>query len=501
MIAYLSYLIYSVFFSDRFQASSLTRRIQSTVILLLLLSIAAVGITSSKLVSSQFDKDNEKQLLEKSNTILSELSGLLQKSDTITDISKELIDLTIKKYAYVFNSEISIFDNSGSLYITSQPRLYELGLAAPLLNSEALHHLKNDLASSFCSRDKAGNLNYLSLYAPIYSANKKLLGYLNLPYFGKQSELINELSGIISTLINVYVILFIISILSGLILSGYITLPLRILKQQMAKVTLGTKNEAIAWQSDDEVGKLVMEYNAMIEKLEKSAGLLAKSERELAWREMAKQVAHEIKNPLTPMKLNLQYLQHVIKNNPDDFEERFTKASNNIIEQIDTLANIATEFSNFAKLPSGELEKVDLAEIIHSTVDLFEKENNITIKVNLHTPNLFVLADKEQMLRVFNNLLKNAIQATTDVSDPHIQINSKAYEDLYLIAISDNGCGIPESLKQKIFTPNFTTKSTGSGLGLAMIKNIFDTIQAKIWFESEENKGSIFYLEFKQIND
>jgi nitrogen fixation/metabolism regulation signal transduction histidine kinase len=269
----------------------------------------------------------------------------------------------------------------------------------------------------------------------------------------------------------------------------------------MAKVTLGTKNEAIAWQSDDEVGKLVMEYNAMIEKLEKSAGLLAKSERELAWREMAKQVAHEIKNPLTPMKLNLQYLQHVIKNNPDDFEERFTKASNNIIEQIDTLANIATEFSNFAKLPSGELEKVDLAEIIHSTVDLFEKENNITIKVNLHTPNLFVLADKEQMLRVFNNLLKNAIQATTDVSDPHIQINSKAYEDLYLIAISDNGCGIPESLKQKIFTPNFTTKSTGSGLGLAMIKNIFDTIQAKIWFESEENKGSIFYLEFKQIND
>lgn len=501
MIAYLSYLIYSVFFSDRFQASSLTRRIQSTVILLLLLSIAAVGITSTKLVSSQFDKDNEKQLLEKSNTILSELSGLLQKSDTITDISKELIDLTIKKYAYVFNSEISIFDNGGSLYITSQPRLYELGLAAPLLNSEALHHLKNDLASSFCSRDKAGNLNYLSLYAPIYSANKKLLGYLNLPYFGKQSELINELSGIISTLINVYVILFIISILSGLILSGYITLPLRILKQQMAKVTLGTKNEAIAWQSDDEVGKLVTEYNAMIEKLEKSAGLLAKSERELAWREMAKQVAHEIKNPLTPMKLNLQYLQHVIKNNPDDFEERFTKASNNIIEQIDTLANIATEFSNFAKLPSGELEKVDLAEIIHSTVDLFEKENNITIKVNLHTPNLFVLADKEQMLRVFNNLLKNAIQATTEVSDPHIQINSKAYEDLYLITISDNGCGIPESLKQKIFTPNFTTKSTGSGLGLAMIKNIFDTIGAKIWFESEEHKGSIFYLEFKQIND
>lgn len=498
LISYLSYLTYSLFFSEKQVASSLTRRIQSTVIFLLLVSIAAVGVTSSKLVSDQFDKDNEKQLQEKSNSILSELSGLLQNSDTITDISKELIDLTIKKYAYVFNSEISVFSNIGQLYVTSQPRLYELGLAAPLINSEAFIRLKSDLVSSYCSKDKAGNLNYLSLYAPIYNANKKLLGYLNLPYFGKQSVLINELSSIISTLINVYVILFIISILSGIILSGYITLPLRILKQQMANVSLGSKNEAIVWESNDEVGKLVTEYNLMIDKLDTSAGLLAKTEREMAWREMAKQVAHEIKNPLTPMKLNLQYLQHVIKNNPTDFEERFTKASNNIIEQIDTLANIATEFGNFAKLPTGELEPINLAEVIHSTVGLFEKEMNLKITVNLHDSQIKVLANKEQMLRVFNNLLKNAIQATSEVEEPHIVISSKHLESIYQISVSDNGCGIPKGLKQNIFTPNFTTKSTGSGLGLAMIKNIFDTIGAKIWFESEEGKGTVFYLEFKE---
>jgi len=500
IIAYLSYLTYSLFFSEKQVASSLTRRIQSTVILLLLVSIAAVGITSSKLVSDQFDKDNEKQLQEKSNSILSELSGLLQNSDSINDISKELIDLTIKKYAYVFNSEISVFSNEGQLYITSQPRLYELGLAAPLINTTAFANLKNDLVSSYCSKDKAGNLDYLSLYAPIYNANKKLLGYLNLPYFGKQSVLINELSGIISTLINVYVILFIISILSGIILSGYITLPLRILKQQMAKISLGGKNEAIVWESNDEVGKLVTEYNSMINKLDTSAGLLAKNEREMAWREMAKQVAHEIKNPLTPMKLNLQYLQHVIKNNPTDFEERFAKASNNIIEQIDTLANIATEFGNFAKLPTGELETINLVEVIHSTVDLFEKENNLKISVNLHATEIKILANKEQMLRVFNNLLKNAIQATSEVAEPHILVSSKALDEFYQISIADNGTGIAEKLKQNIFTPNFTTKSTGSGLGLAMIKNIFDTIGAKIWFESTEGKGAVFYLEFKQID-
>lgn len=501
IVVYLGYLTYSLFFSAQLQTSSLTRRIQTTVILLLLVSITAVCITSTKLVSNQFDKDNEKQLQEKTNTILSELSSQLQNSNSISDVSKELIDLTIKKYAFVFNSEVSLFDSTGFLYLTSQPRLYELGLAAPLVNAEAFKNLKNDIVSIYCSKDKAGELNYLSLYTPIYNADKKLLGYLNLPYFGKQSVLINELSGIISTLINVYVILFIISILSGLILSGYITLPLRILKQQMAKVSLGTKNEAIKWDSNDEVGKLVSEYNEMIDKLDKSAGLLAKSEREIAWREMAKQVAHEIKNPLTPMKLNLQYLQHVIKNNPSDFEERFAKASNNIIEQIDALANIATEFSNFAKLPSGELENINLSEVIHSTVDLFEKENNLKISLNLHTTNIPILANKEQMLRVFNNLLKNAIQATDDVLQPHIQISSKEENGHYLVSVSDNGCGIPEASKPSIFTPNFTTKSTGSGLGLAMIKNIFETIGAKIWFESEENKGSVFYLQFKRTND
>ncbi len=503
LVAYLSYLAYSLFFSESTVTSSLTRRIQTTVILLLLVSIAAVGITSSKLVSDQFDKDNEKQLQEKSNSILSELSGALQNSDTITDVSKELIDLTIKKYAQIFKSEISVFDNTGELYISSQPRLYELGLAAPLLNSKALVNLKNDLVSSYTSKDKAGNLDYLSLYAPIYNANKKLMGYLNLPYFGKQNILDNKLSGIISTLINVYVILFIISILSGLILSGYITLPLRILKQQMANVSLGKQNEALVWESNDEVGKLVEEYNSMIEKLDTSAGLLAKSERETAWREMAKQVAHEIKNPLTPMKLNLQYLQHVMKNDPKDFEERFTKASNNIIEQIDTLANIATEFSNFAKLPTGELEKINLVEVINSTVDLFEKENKVKISIDLHSKDIPVNANKEQMLRVFNNLLTNAIQATSEVKEALIEVSSSEMENGkgYVITVADNGCGIPENLKQKIFTPNFTTKSTGSGLGLAMIKNIFETIDASIWFESEEDKGTVFYLEFKKESE
>ncbi len=500
IIAYSLYFLYQIFYSEAYKVSSLTRRIQTTVILLLLLSITAVGITSTQLVSNQFEKDNEKQLQEKTKTILSDLSGLLQNTEHLEDIPKELIDLSIKKFAYVFNSEVSLFNENGKLYLTSQPRLYDYGLAAKYVNPSAYHYLKNSISSSYCAKDMAGGMRYQSLYTPVYNNDKKLLAFLNLPYFGKQSVLTNELSGIISTLLNVYVILFIVSILSGLVLAGYITLPLRLLKQQLSKVSLGSKNAAIQWNSDDEIGKLVAEYNKMIEKLEVSAGLLAQSERETAWREMARQVAHEIKNPLTPMKLNLQYLQHVIKNNPKDFEERFTKASNTLIEQIDALANIATEFSNFAKLPVGEAQKVNLAEVLESAVALFEKDGAAKLFLNLYNKELYIMANREQLLRIFNNIITNALQAINEKQEEgKIIIRTHEQDGIIRVEVCDNGCGIPASLKEKIFTPNFTTKTTGSGLGLAMVKNMMDTMNAKIWFESEEGRGTSFYLEFTKL--
>jgi two-component system, NtrC family, nitrogen regulation sensor histidine kinase NtrY len=297
----------------------------------------------------------------------------------------------------------------------------------------------------------------------------------------------------------VYVILFVISILSGLILAGYITRPLQLIKQQIANITLGKQNEKIKWQSNDEIGKLVSEYNQMLVKLEESASLLAQSERESAWREMAKQVAHEIKNPLTPMKLNLQYLQHLMKNNPDDFKEKFEKASAGIIEQIDSLATIANEFSSFAKFPKTNLQAINLCEIIKNSVLMFENHKNISIKNNIVEDDILVLGDKDQALRVFNNVLKNAVQALEEISDPKIEINLEAKSDSYIISIKDNGCGIGEDLKPNLFTPNFTTKSAGSGLGLAMVKNIMQGFDGKVWFDSEVGSGTCFYLQFLKV--
>lgn len=496
--SYFAYFLYTLIFTTRLQTPSLTRRIQTIIIVLLLTLMSAVGITSGRLVSGQFRTDNREQLQEKTEIIINELLTQFKPDEFFDESQKEIVNLKLNEYAHLFNTVISLFDKDGRLFNTSQPRLYELGLAAPLANPKAYYNLVQNRSSAESVTEMAGNLEYFSLYTPVYDNRQQLMGFVNLPYFAKQSDLVAELSGIISALINVYVILFVISILAGLILSGYITQPLRLIKQQIANMSLGRQNEKIEWTSNDEIGNLVAEYNQMLVKLEHSAGLLAQSERESAWREMAKQVAHEIKNPLTPMKLNLQYLQHLMKSNPEDFREKFEKASAGIIEQIDALAGIANEFSNFAKLPAARLQEVNLVEIISSSAQIFESHKNISISNRVEEKELWVMGDKDQCLRVFNNILKNAVQALDGVAAPVIGIRSEAQDGKVTIRISDNGCGIDEAQKPKIFSPNFTTKSTGSGLGLAMVKNIMDGFGGRIWFTSGKEEGTSFYLEFKK---
>jgi nitrogen fixation/metabolism regulation signal transduction histidine kinase len=447
-------------------------------------------------VSNQFEADNIEQLKEKTQTIISEFTTQFNSVDIFEPSQQELVNLKIKEYAHLFKTDISLFSKTGSLFTTSEPRLYELGLAATRINPKAFKDLMDNKTSSTTINEKAGDLNYLSFYTPLFDNKKEIIGFINLPYYAKQTDLTNELSNIISAFINVYVILFVISVLSGLILAGYITRPLQLIKKQIANITLGKQNEKIKWESNDEIGKLVGEYNQMLIKLEDSANLLAQNERESAWREMAKQVAHEIKNPLTPMKLNLQYLQHLIKNNSDDFKEKFEKASNGIIEQIDSLANIANEFSNFAKFPKTNLQLINLAEIINISVSIFQNQKNVLIINDLKPGQIVVMGDKDQALRVFNNIIKNAVQALDDISNPKIEIGMIESDIAIIISIKDNGTGINPELQKKLFTPNFTTKNTGSGLGLAMVKNIMQGFNGKVWFESEINKGTCFYLEF-----
>ncbi len=271
----------------------------------------------------------------------------------------------------------------------------------------------------------------------------------------------------------------------------------------MKKISLGKPNEKISWKTDDEIGDMIKEYNKMIDELTDSAQILAKSERELAWREMAKQVAHEIKNPLTPMKLNVQYIQKAWQDKSPDWEEQLKRFSERLIEQIDALSNIATAFSDFAKMPQTEFTDVNIVEVINNAVELFYQGSKLEIEFVNETEQekIYIKADKSQIVRVFNNLIKNAQQAMQDVTKQQIIIKLKPLDDNILIVVEDNGCGIPSEMEEKIFIPQFTTKTGGTGLGLPMIKNIIDATSGKIWFESEVGKGTKFYVIFKMIKD
>jgi two-component system, NtrC family, nitrogen regulation sensor histidine kinase NtrY len=244
----------------------------------------------------------------------------------------------------------------------------------------------------------------------------------------------------------------------------------------------------------------VNEYNRMINELAISAEKLSRSERESAWREMAKQVAHEIKNPLTPMKLHLQHLQRSIQQSSEaEMREAIQRTAKILIEQIDSLSSIATEFSNFANMPRSQNQVLDLKEIISSVVSLFNQTPNIEIHIsNQHDENK-VLADRQQLQRVFSNLIKNAIQSIPEDRKGRIQIDIKKENNTCIVSVADNGIGIAEDQRAKIFSPSFTTKSTGMGLGLAIVKSTIEQAGGSVWFESKEHEGATFFVELPAV--
>jgi two-component system nitrogen regulation sensor histidine kinase NtrY len=245
----------------------------------------------------------------------------------------------------------------------------------------------------------------------------------------------------------------------------------------------------------------VEEYNKMIDKLEESAVQLAQSEREDAWREMAKQIAHEIKNPLTPMRLRVQQLTRIYEADPHQLEERLKSTSASLIEQIESLAQIANEFSAFAKMPDPVNERVELNQLVKSVVNLFEDEENADLYMYLPKDQLVSFVDKKQLVRVLNNLIKNAIQAIPEERRGDIGIHLFQREDKAIIMVEDNGTGIPEDKQDKVFVPNFTTKSSGKGLGLAIARNVVAAAKGKIYFETEKGKGTKFFVELPLMNN
>jgi two-component system nitrogen regulation sensor histidine kinase NtrY len=294
----------------------------------------------------------------------------------------------------------------------------------------------------------------------------------------------------ISRLGLVYLLMFLIAIALAYFLSSYITRSIQTISDKMQQTRLNKRNEKIILNAaSSEIESLVEAYNNMIDQLEESAAKLARSEREQAWREMAKQVAHEIKNPLTPMRLTVQSFER--KFNPEDekIKEKLAEYSKTLIQQIDVMSSIASAFSDFAKMPTQKRERIEVISVVKLALDIFNEDFiNYTPKED----ELFADLDKTQLIRIVTNLVKNAMHASENEENPIIDVVVLLEKKDIKIVVSDNGKGIAEDVKDLIFEPKFTTKSSGMGLGLPMIKNIIEAYEGTITFTSEEEKGTIF---------
>ena len=486
--------------SFSFKNISFNVKIQVVIIALLLVTLIAFGIGAGTYVVKQYHINSKEFIKEKTGSVQTELHHKLGGEK---EIKSDLIYLEylLKKFSRVFVTDINMYDLNGDLLASSQPKIYSKGLISTKMNSVAFEQMKLKNKSEFIHQEQIGELEYLSAYVPFVNNNGKLLAYLNLQYISKQDELENQISGFLLAIINIMVLMLAISIILAIALSNRLTSPLKYIQDSLRNVHLGSKSKAIEYDGTDEIGELVKEYNKKVDELQKSAEQLAKSERESAWREMAKQVAHEIKNPLTPMKLSIQHMKRSIEVKDEASKDKMNRVTASLIEQIDALTKIANEFSNFAKMPKAVEDEVNLVEVLQNAYGVFTDSNSYQIELNNHIEGeAIVWADKTLLLRVFNNLIKNAIQAIPPTEEGLIKIYLTEEDGVYKVEVRDNGVGISDQQAESIFVPYFTTKSTGTGLGLAMTKQIIENIKGKIWFESKPNIGTSFFVTFPKHN-
>ncbi len=473
---------------------SFKQRVQFSLTGVIFFSFLVIGTITIFYILDLNSKKNKEILSEKAHSVLVELEHKLSKEEnSINDT--EYLNQILNKFSLVFFSDINLFNLEGHKMASSRNRIFDEGLISPLMNPTAYRELTESKDLLFIQDESIGNYRYLSAYIPFRNKANEVIAYLNLPYFARQSEIQKEVSTFLVALVNIYLLFFVIGIIITLLISRNISKPLELIKTRMGQLKLGKSNEKISWNKEDEIGSLVAEYNRMIDELGHSANLLAKSERESAWREMAKQVAHEIKNPLTPMKLSVQFLKKAWEDNIPDWERRLDRFSTTIIDQIDTLSEIASAFSDFAKMPKQKSEKIELNDKIRKAVGLFKEHENIIFSFESNIDPCYIEADKNQVLRIFNNLIKNSIQAIGKKKDGRIQIKLKTESEKILVSLSDNGIGIPKDRADKIFIPSFTTKTSGMGLGLSIVRSIVIETGGRIWFQSEVNKGTCFYIE------
>tara|TARA_Y100001978_G_scaffold151542_1_gene136760 strand:+ start:384 stop:1814 length:1431 start_codon:yes stop_codon:yes gene_type:complete len=470
----------------------LSHRIFMSMLVLIFFSFLAVGITTIFRYQTKNKEYHKERLKRKDRAVVKSIEYMLNPQKKLIQDQFSNSEL-LRKLSDIHNLNLNIYDINGSFIATSFKSKIDTSDLSKKVVSKIVK--KINLGEKII-REIDDKKELLQIYRLLYLDNQPY-GILNIPY---DSTTLNDVNKEIRTevlvLLKIYSFLFLIAGLVAVFLLKQITKPLKIVTQKLKNVEISKKNEPIFWPVNDELGMLIRQYNKLIEELKEKADKLAKSERQSAWKKMARQIAHEIKNPLTPMRLSVQHFSKTIKTNDDVALKKLNEFTSTMLQQIDTMSAVASSFSNFASLTKEFLEKFRLEEEVEKIVELYKKDGVVLIN---KPKNCLVKIDKTHLTRILNNLIQNAIQSISNQDKIIVNLNIVDDKDFWCISVADNGSGISEENREKIFEPNFTTKNSGMGLGLAMVKNIVNDFNGSIKFVTEMGRGTTFFIQIPKF--
>ncbi len=487
-----------IFFAHNFLLKNEYKRLNFSTRIQLYLNTAfsvplfVVSIVTVSMLSKANTAETEQYYIRRALNVASELS-LKVSAFRSGNISKDDLKAFLVGIAKYTQSDINLYGTDGRLLVTNQRYLFDNALLTRLLNPSAYRDLILRVRNKKILNEQIGSFNYSTAYVGIKSFDtENITGILGIPFFESKYTYDQKIIDVFTTILNIFTFILLILLVLLYFLTRSLTEPLLLLTQKIKKISLSDYNEPLHYPAKDEIGLLVGEYNKMLVKLEKNKAALARSEKQTAWREIAQQVAHEIKNPLTPMKLTIQQLQRVMVDNVGKTPDII----NMLLHQIEILNDIATSFSSFAKMPLPVQRRFEISSTLHHTIVLYESNPTVKIEKNIPNAQFFVLGDDQMMGRIFNNLILNAIQSVAEDKSIYICISIKVKAtNRVFIEFRDNGQGIPEEIQSKIFMPNFTTKMNGMGIGLAIAKRGIEHCGGNIWFETKPNEGTSFFIE------
>ncbi len=469
-------------------------RIQLFLNLSFFLPLIVVSVTTLSLTTLSSKEQLDKEYIDKSRVFGDQMAVILDDylmDNYSLDFETELTDL-----AKLSSLDANIYRPYGKLLSSSQPLIYENGLLSEYINPEALERIRNG-ESLFITPEQVGTLQYFVSYTVLQSPRTgEMIGILGIPFFQAGPSLEKAQVTVLANILNVFAGIFILLVVLSYFVSQWLTYPLKIITQSLSKTSLTQMNQPLTWKADDEIGLMVKEYNQMLFNLGESKAELEQTQREKTWREMAQQVAHEIKNPLTPMKLTLQQLERAIKSETNT-PEKTDKAIASLLQQVDSLNEIASSFSSFAKMPEPVIRELELISLLKRVVNLHSHSGEIILTVSLKE--IFIQGDDQLLSRIFSNLIINGFQAARPGVTASVSIDVSTAAEMVRLTFKDNGKGIKAEFSESVFTPHFSTKKSGSGLGLAISRQGIEQMNGKIWFESQVGVGTRFYIELPVV--